>query len=96
MIMQQINIIQLTPEQIKKLLSEVVKPEIENLKQSFQPKEPVTLLTRKEAAKLLKINLSTIWSWTNKGILKSYAIGNRIYYKRHEILQALTEIKNRK
>ena len=94
--MESIPIIQLTPKQIKNLLSEVVKPEIENLKQSFQPKEPVNLLTRKEAAKLLKINLSTLWAWTNKGIIKSYAIGNRIYYKRHEILQALTEIKNRK
>ncbi len=94
--MDNVQFIQLTPEQIKNLLSEVVKPEIENLKQSFQPKEPVNLLTRKEAAKLLKINLSTLWSWSNKGIIKSYAIGNRIYYKRHEILQALTEIKNRK
>ena len=44
------------------------------------------LLSRKEAAKLLKITLSTLWSWTNSGKLKSYGIANRVYYKRNEIL----------
>ena len=57
-----------------------------------QPKE--TLLTRKEVAKLLKISLVTVHSWTNKGILKSYRIGNQIRYKETEVLKALTETQN--
>ncbi len=94
--MDNIKFIQLTPEQIKEIVADVIKPQIEGLKENFKLKEPETLLTRKETAELLKINLSTLWAWTNKGLVKSYAIGNRIYYKRHEILETLIEIKSKK
>ena len=46
-----------------------------------------SLLTRQEVADLLKVSLVTVWSWTGKGILKSYRIGNKIRYKKSEILE---------
>ena len=45
------------------------------------------ILTRKEVAELLSIDLSTLWSWTKKGNLKAYGIGNKVFYKYSEILQ---------
>ena len=81
-----------SPEQIVGEIVQGVKEEIASLKKSFQPKEPEDLLTRKEAKELLKIDLSTLWAWTKRGKLKSYGIGNRIYYKRSEIEQNLTPI----
>ena len=67
--------------------------EIKDIKKNFQPKEPVELLTREETAEYLKISLSTLWHWSRKGILPSYGIGNRVYYKRSEIEKALIRLK---
>lgn len=81
-----------SPEQIVGEIVQGVKDEIASLKKEFQPKTPEDFLTRKETKELLKIDLSTLWAWTKKGKLKSYGIGNRIYYKRSEIEQTLTPI----
>jgi excisionase family DNA binding protein len=42
-----------------------------------------------EAAKLLKISLTTIHDWSNQKILKAYKVGNRTYFSRKEIEQTL-------
>ncbi len=54
------------------------------------------ILTREETANDLKINLTTLWHWTNKGRLVSYGIGSRRYYKKHEILDHLVKLKVQK
>lgn len=50
------------------------------------------LLSRLETAKLLKINLTSLWKHTKSGKLKSYGIGNRVFYKKDEVLKSLTRI----
>jgi hypothetical protein len=72
-----------------------IETEIKDIKKNFQPKEPVELLTRKEAAEFLKVDLSTLWNWSKKGILSSYGIGNRVYYKRGEIEGTLVKLTPR-
>jgi hypothetical protein len=52
--------------------------------------ESETLLSRKETCELLKINFTTLWKHTKSGKLKSYGIGNRVYYKKAEVLQSIT------
>jgi len=47
------------------------------------------LLSRTETAKILKVELTTLWSWTKKGKITAYGIGNRVYYKRGEIMKSL-------
>lgn len=42
-------------------------------------------LTRKEAAKLLRITLPTLHDWTKSRILQSYKIKSRVLYKRNEV-----------
>lgn len=73
-----------TPEAIFALFMGL-QNQIEELKNNFQPKEPTVLLTRTETAEYLKIDLSTVTSWTKKGKLKAYGKGNRVYYKRSEV-----------
>mgnify|MGYP001404389890 CR=1 FL=1 len=46
-------------------------------------------LTAKEVEKLLKISSVTRWNWTNSGILKSHKIGNRLRYRKDDVLKAL-------
>ena len=52
------------------------------------------LLTREETAQLLKIDISTLWNWTKKGKIISHGIGNRVYYKRGEIMKALVKFNH--
>ncbi|WP_299581668.1 helix-turn-helix domain-containing protein [uncultured Sunxiuqinia sp.] len=86
---QQIQLIQVTPEELQQAILSGVKQQLESLAQNFQPKEPTQYLTRNEVADLLKVNLCTISIWTKKRKLRSYGIGSRVYYKRHEIEQSL-------
>ena len=62
---------------------------LDQLQKTVKPQTKTILLTRKEVAKMLDISLPTLWAWTNKGILISYRIGNKIRYKENEILEAL-------
>ncbi len=50
------------------------------------------LLSAHETCELLKISRSSLWKHTKSGKLKSYGIGNRVYYKKEEILQSITRI----
>lgn len=38
---------------------------------------------------MLRVSLMTINNWTQKGLLTSYRIGNRVVYKKDEVLQSL-------
>ena len=78
-----------TPEQLTEAILKGVDQRINDLKANFQPKEPTDYLTRNEVKELLKVDLSTIHNYTKKGKLKSYGIGNRVYYKRHEVENVL-------
>lgn len=47
------------------------------------------LITRKEAKKMLNITTDcTMIKWEDKGFLKPYRIGGRIFYQRDEIIAA--------
>lgn len=81
-----------SPDQLTQAILNGVDEKFNQLKTEFQPKEPTELLTRNEAKELLKVDLSTLYNWTKKGKLKSYGIGNRVYYKRHEIETTLTPL----
>lgn len=91
--MSKIVLVQATPEELKALISESVKPLVDDIKANFKPKEPTTYLTRQEVADLLKINLTTLWHWTNQGKLTAYSIGSRIYYKRKQVENSIVELK---
>lgn len=52
------------------------------------------LLTRDEVCELLSFNKTSLWKHTKSGKLKSYGIGNRVYYKRHEVLEAVKPINS--
>lgn len=89
---EQIQFIQVTPDQLQNAILTGVEKQLSDLKQQFQPKEPTEFLTRNEVKDLLKVDLSTIHNWTKKGKLKAYGIGHRVYYKRNEIELMLTPL----
>lgn len=52
----------------------------------------VVLLTREETKEFLKTTFPTLYKWTQEGLLKRYQLGNRIYYKKHEVIQSLKRL----
>jgi hypothetical protein len=86
---ESLQFISITPEQLQTAILEGVKVQIEQLKKDFQPKEPTEYLTRNEVKDLLHVDLSTVHNYTKQGKLRAYSIGNRVYYKRHEVEQSL-------
>jgi len=65
---------------------------IKNLLQEHFKNQDDTLLTRQETADYLKINLSTLWSWQRSGKISALSIGNRVYFRKSSIDQALIKI----
>ena len=88
-----IQFIQVTPQQLQETILAGVKLQLEELKKDFQPKTPEEFLTRKETAALLKVNLSTIHAYANKGILKPLGLSGRVYFRRSEIEESLISLK---
>jgi ribosomal protein S20 len=90
----QIQLIQVTPEQLANLISESVKTQIKDFYQSTN-KEPhpekEKFLTRKETADFFRISLYTIHDWMKKGIIKPYKAGNRTYFKEAELIEVLNQ-----
>jgi hypothetical protein len=85
---------ELTVEELQQLIGTSVKNGIFELHQELQTKyNNEDLLTREETCQFLKIDSSTLWSYTNKGKVKAYGIGARRYYKRSELLESLTLLK---
>ena len=82
------------PSAVAKVYNEVsiIRNQLDELKNSFEPKTPTEWLTRNEVAEMLKCDLSTVHNWTKKGKLKKYCIGDRTYYKRSEVESALIAI----
>ena len=86
--MAKITLEQLSSDELRTLISEVIKSELEKIDFNTEPNDASYLLTRKEVAKILKISLPTLHEWVNDGKLTAYVIGkNRIRFKRDEILQ---------
>ena len=87
-----IQLIQVTPNELVNLISESVKAQFKELSDSFNSSssdDKNDLLTRKETADLLQISLVTLHEWTNHKLLTSFKLGNRTYYKKSQVLEAL-------
>ncbi|WP_282069200.1 helix-turn-helix domain-containing protein [Olleya namhaensis] len=92
--MEQVQFIQVTPEQLQNAIIQGVKLHLEDLKKHFQPKTPNEYLSRQDVAEMLSVDVSTIHNWKSKGILKAHQIGGRVFYKRADIENAIVELKN--
>lgn len=80
----------LKADQILNLFEEV-KICLIDLNKKIEPNLSTEYLTPKEVAAKLKCDLSTVYNWTKKGKLSRYGIGNRTYYKRHEVELAIVK-----
>ena len=59
------------------------------LEEQLKAKNEESYLTRKEAASLLQIDVSTLWNWEKKGFLKPIEVGGKRLYKKSDINRVL-------
>lgn len=90
--MSAIQLLQITPEQLEKLISDVVKTQISELKNALVEQQSSPYLSRKQLAAHLHINLSTIHNWTKKGTLKPIGVEGRVLYKRSDIEAMMVQL----
>ena len=81
----------LSKQELEELVGKSMEEVIKNNSLTQPPSQE--LLTREETCKLLKIDSSTLWRWTNKGKITAYGIGNRRFYKKEELLESLIKLK---
>lgn len=79
----------ITLEQLADALKPLLQPQ-KNVSESTPTENE--LLTREQVCKLLSINKTTLWKHTKSGKLKSLGLGNRVYYKKSEVLQAVKHL----
>jgi hypothetical protein len=89
---QQIFSIQVSPEEFKNILKEIIREELQAMNKVPTSAKDETLLGVQATAKLLGISAQTVRTYTNKSILKGRRIGNLIKYRRSEVEKALKEI----
>lgn len=89
--MEAIQMVQLTPEQLTDKINQGLKIEIEKIVSSLSNKAVSTkeFLTRKETAKYFSISLVCLHDWVKKGIVKPYKMGRRTYFMHSELVDAL-------
>lgn len=87
--MEQIQILRLSLDEFKDLLSDVVQEHLNNLDQG----SPEELLTINEVVSRLKISKPSLTKYSDLGILTRYKIGKRVYYRWDEILAAAKKIE---
>lgn len=75
-------------------LVDAIRPLFPIQSKTFKGQDDEELLTREEVCQFLNITKTTLWKLTKKGEYKSYGVGNRILYKKSELLLALTPINH--
>jgi len=90
--MEKIQFIQVTPKELEDAILKRIEKQLSHLQKSFIPKQPNEYLTRTDVSELLSIHITTVHNLTKRGILTSYGIGKRIYYKRSEVEEAIVKI----
>lgn len=92
--MNELSIVQVSPESLEQLIKKAVKVELASFLEMFKPKTDDELLTPKQVAKLLKVNLSTVHRRAEKGIFNKYWNGGSVYYKKSEVEKSIVKLNS--
>ena len=90
---KQILVEKISKEELKDLISEAVKQEMDKYFSKEQKLEGYP--SRKQTSELLGVSLGTLSNWHHRNILIPRYIGNRVFYKRQDIEAAIRRVKGK-
>jgi len=86
-------IITIPMDGLKSAITEIIRNEMLACKPMVSTSECENgLISRKEAASLLKVSLKTLGQWTKEGVIVGYRFKSRVRYKKEEILASAQKI----
>lgn len=77
------NIVFLTVKEFEQIIEQSVNKALNKIPEY---NTELDLIKRKEVAKIFRVSLVTVSDWTKKGLIKSYRVNRKIFYKKNEIL----------
>lgn len=86
-----IQIESLTAEDIQNQFNQL-KNMLNELMNGYKLQTEDEWLTTEQVCKMLNVDRSTTYLWARKGFLQKYGIGNRTYFKKSDILNAMTKL----
>ena len=95
MLTQNINIVNVSLEDMANTLREIVASELQKVKSLLTetPKDDSDkIMTREEVCKLLKVSNTTLFHWNNDKVLVNNKIGRRVYYMKADVMARLTNL----
>lgn len=78
-------IIQISANDLREVVKSMYEDERIRTAQAIEQSREHATLTRKEAARLLGVTLSTLWKWGQEGYLVPVKIGSRVMYRPSDI-----------
>ena len=78
---------------LRAMISDVVAEQLQKQQVPVE-KEPLKLLTRPEAARMLGVTLPTLHVWTKDGTIQGVRIGSRVRYRLADVEAALKNIQS--
>ena len=90
--MKTVQVEQITSSELVNLITEGIKNQLKDFAIKLNSDSTENLkphLTRKETAIFFNVSLNCLNDWCKKGILKPYQVGQRIFFKREEILKVM-------
>ena len=97
MLTQNLNIVNVSLEDMANTLREIVASELQKVIEIIVPthKEDDSdkIMTRDEVCKLLKVSTTTLFHWHNDKVLVNHKIGRRVYYIKADVMAKLNPLK---
>ena len=73
-------------------IAHAVKEQFDASRSAEQVTDPDQYLTRKEAARYLRLSLVTLHEYTGRGIVTAYRVGARVLYLKSDLDKCLSKV----
>jgi excisionase family DNA binding protein len=94
--MEQVVFTQVPIADLQGYIAHAVKEQFDAIRKAEPQQAQDELLTRKEAARYLRLSLVTLNEYTRHGKVRSHRIGARVLYRRSDLDSCLSAIVNPK
>jgi len=88
-------LISLSIEELKTLIADSLSTGLQTYHSTEPEKQEEPLLKIEDICSLFNVSKVTIHDWKRKGILPFYRISRKIYFKKNEVIDALTKAGKR-
>lgn len=79
------TLLMVSGEELQELISKAVRNERKRAYEEAKNENEVAVVSRDEAAKMLCVNLCTLWRWTKTGYLVPRKVGSKVLYLKSDI-----------